>query len=185
MKTREQLAREWAERFTRDVTSVTHEHVQAAIAFILEATKPQTMDDMSWAWNSEKHFLIGVTDGYENLVALDMQRLVEGDPVELLVCDTDGSDGVSRRDPVELTPNGKRYRLVEETGNPKVLKSESDYESAPVGTIVCKSGSRQAFVKSSDGRWEYGGLGYMNREVAESGVERTVLRWGYGESHAR
>lgn len=51
-----------------------------------------------------------------------MQRLVEGDPVELLVCDIDGSDGVSRRDPAEITPNGKRYRLVEETDNPKVLK---------------------------------------------------------------
>lgn len=182
MKTRGQLAREWAEGFSLDVTSVTHEHVQAAIAFILEGTKPQTMADV--AWNSEKHFLLGVTDGYEDLVALDMQRLVEGDPVELLVCDIDGSDGVSRRDPAEITPNGKRYRLVEETDNPKVLKSESDYESAPVGTIVCKSESRQAFVKSNNGRWEYGGLGYTNREMAEYGVERTVLRWGYGESHA-
>lgn len=122
MKTREQLAREWAEGFSRDVTSVTYEHVQAAIDFILESTEPQTMADVAWAWNSEKHFLLGVTDGHEDLVALDMQRLVEGDPVELLVCDIDGSDGVSRRDPAEITPNGKRYRLVEETDNPKVLK---------------------------------------------------------------
>lgn len=185
MKTREQLAREWAESFSRDATLVTHEHVQAAIALILEATKPQTMADVAWPWNSEKHFLIGVTDGYEDLVALGMQRLIEGGPVEIILCDIDGSDGVSRRDPAEITPNGKRYRLVEETDNPKVLKSESDYESAPVGTVVCKSKSRQTFVKSNDGRWEYGGLGYTNREMAEYGIGRTVLRWGCGESHAR
>lgn len=112
MKTREQLAREWAESFSRDATSVTHEHVQAAIDLILESTNPQTRSDMAQAWNSEKHFLIGLTDGYEDLVALDMQRLVDGDPVELLVCDIDGSDGVSRRDPAELTPNGKRYSTL-------------------------------------------------------------------------
>lgn len=184
MKTREQLAREWAEKFSRDATSVTHEHAQAAIAFILEATKPQTMADVVGAWNSEKHFLLGVTDGYEDLVALDMQRLVEGDPVELLACDIDGSDGVSRRDPVELTPNGKRYRLVEETDNPKVLKSESDYESAPVGTVVCKPERDMPFVKANDERWGYEGIRCTSREMAEYGEERTVLRWGNGESHA-
>lgn len=180
MKTREQLAREWAEGFTRDVTSVTHEHVQAAIAFILEATKPQTMADV--AWNSEKHFLLGVTDGYEDLVALDKQRLVEGDPVELLVCDIDGSDGISRRDPVELTPNGKRFRLVEETDNPKVLNSESDYRLAPVGTVVCKPECHVPFVKASRGHWETGDHIYASVDLA--GDERSVLRWGDGESHA-
>lgn len=173
-KTREQLAREWAEGFTRDVTSVTHEHVQAAIAFILESTKPQTMVDV--AWNSEKHFLLGVTDGYENLVALDKQRLVEGDPVELLVCDIDGSDGVSRRDPVELTPNGKRYELVEETDRPKVLKSESDYKSAPVGTIVCHSDLLEPMTKIADNNWRYISEGNTDRSMTS--CEREVLRWG-------
>lgn len=181
MKTREQLAREWAEGFSRDVTSVTHEHVQAAIDFILESTQSQTMADVAWAWNSEKHFLLGVTDGYEDLVALDMQRLVDDDPVELLVCDIDGSDGVSRRDPAELTPNGKRYRLVEETDNPKVLKSESDYESAPEGTIVCKAKSHQPFAKASDNYWDNDGQTYESADLA--GEERQVLRWWYGESH--
>lgn len=183
MKTREQLAREWAEGFSRDVTSVTHEHVQAAIEFILKATKPQTMADVAWAWNSEKHFLLGVTDGYEDLVALDMQRLVEGDPMELLVCDIDGSDGVSRRDPAELTPNGKRYRLVEETDNPKLLNSESDYGSAPVGTVVCKPECYVPFVKVPQGYWETGNHIYASVDLA--GDERSVLRWGGdGEYHA-
>lgn len=176
MKTREQLAREWAERFSRDVTPVTHEHVQAAIAFILESTKPQTMADVAWAWNSEKHFLLGVTDGYEDLVALDMQRLVEGDPVELLVCDIDGSDGVSRRDPAEITPNGKRYRLVEETNNLKVLKSESDYKSAPAGTIVCHSDLLEPMTKIADNNWRYISEGNTDRSM--SSCEREVLRWG-------
>lgn len=180
MKTCEQLAREWAERFSRDVTPVTHEHVQAAIAFILEATKPKNLADL--CWNSEKHFLMGVNDGYQDLVALDMQRLVEGDPVELLVCDIDGSDGVSRRDPAEITPNGKRYRLVEETNNPKVLKSESDYKSAPAGTIVCKPMGCIPFIKTSRGHWETGKHIYEIAELA--GDERSVLRWGSGESYA-
>lgn len=174
MKTREQLAREWAEGFTLDVTSVTHEHVQAAIAFILEATKSQTMADVSW--NSEKHFLLGVTDGYEDLVALDMQRLVEGDPVELLVCDIDGSDGVSRRDPAEITPNGKRYRLVEETDNPKVLKSESDYELAPVGTVVTLPGSSSLFSKVYNEKWSNAVRLFTNGEMTR--LETRVLRWG-------
>lgn len=174
MKTREQLAREWAERFSLDVTSVTHEHAQAAIAFILEATKPKNLANLSW--NSEKHFLIGVTDGHENLVALDMQRLVEGGPVEVILCDIDGSDGVSRRDPAELTPNGKRFRLVEETDNPKVLKSESDYRLAPVGTVVCKPECHVPFVKASRGYWETGNHIYASVDLA--GDERSVLRWG-------
>lgn len=40
-KTQEQIAREWAENFYADVTATTHEHTQAAVEFILEATNPQ------------------------------------------------------------------------------------------------------------------------------------------------
>lgn len=180
MKTREQLAREWAEGFSRDVTSVTHEHAQAAIAFILEATKPKNLADL--CWNSEKHFLMGVNDGYQDLVALDLQRLVDGGPMEILACDIDGSDGVTTHDPAGVTPNGKRFRLAEETDNPKVLNSESDYRLAPVGTVVCKPECHVPFAKASRGHWEAGDHSYASVDLA--GDERSVLRWGYGESHA-
>lgn len=77
---------------------------------------------------------------------------------------------------IELTPNGKRYRLVEETNNPKVLNSESDYESAPVWTIVCHSDFLAPMVKIADNNWRYISEGNTDRSM--SSCEREVLRWG-------
>ena len=44
-KTQEQIAREWALGFFSDAATTTYQQTQAAVEFILEATKPQTMGD--------------------------------------------------------------------------------------------------------------------------------------------
>lgn len=176
-KEKEQVARDWA-LHRASINGVAHDPTLDAVAdTIIRLTTELTMRDIEW--NPDRHRGFGAVDkgGFEwvMLESLGVARIICVAPDFSNTCQIQSRD---------LTPNGKRYRLVEETNNPKVLKSESDYELAPVGTVVCKSGSRQVFVKSIDGRWEYGGLGYTNRETAEHGIERTVLRWGHGESYA-
>lgn len=180
MTEQEKLARQWAER----VMTTTLERIdpvqRAAAEYILDTVPPATMADVEW--NDEKHLGAGATDtngrvwvmsqddgGYINCIGLDMRTC--GAPAE------------------DLTPNGKRYELVEvlEPEHPEVLVTVEDYENAPVGTIVATPGEESRAVQKLDSaKWGISGIKQLidaedcHRASADYGAT-TVLRWGWGD----
>ena len=82
--------------------------------------------------------------------------------------------------PVQLTPNGKQYKLVEATASdhPEVLTTVEDYEDAPLHTIVALKGYIP-YVKRGVSVWAntYNST-FGNEEIANT--SRQVLRWGRG-----
>lgn len=171
MTEQEKLAREWAES-VRDSDPIS-EKARAAAEFILDIVPPPTMADVEW--DDEKHLGAGATDtngrvwvmsqddgGYINCIGLDMRTC--GAPAE------------------DLTPNGKRYKLVEvtEPDHPEVLETEEDYENAPEGTIIAASGWNTVPLVKRDGAWHRDRLTFASEEMA-GGLPVEVLRWGWGE----
>lgn len=168
----EKLARRWAE--SRNPNSLS-EDARAARAYILDHTTPQSMDEV--AWSDEEHALAGAV--------MD----IGSGPVEVVMLSVD-SDGyltyasldgkVAHEMRYEFTPNGKRFRLVEdmEPAHPETLTTVEDYEDAPIGTVVAaKTG---VWLKNGWGDWETTRYppSRLNRHMA--GTERQVLRWGDG-----
>lgn len=99
------LARQWAEEADPKLLS---EMTRAVRDHILATTDPPTMADVEW--DDEKHHLAGAT-------------LPNGEEVVMMWPDTYGTgniiakEGEWTRD--RLTPNGKRYELVEVTDKPE------------------------------------------------------------------
>ena len=89
-----------------------------------------------------------------------------------------------------LTPNGKRYKIVEATvsqdekvaddqpEHPKVLRTKDDFADAPDGTIVAKPG--YIAVSKKCGEWVGMHLIRTDSTMAETGPYE-VLRWGRGK----
>lgn len=91
---------------------------------------------------------------------------------------------------IELYPNGKRYKIVEDGGavssnesaggdqpeRPEILTSLSEYSNAPSGTIVFASDSLP-LIKMRSGDWTTGVSQYPVRYIA--GISRKVARWGW------
>ena len=174
----EQLAREWAEKFKPlDV----NEECRAAVDFILKHTTPPTMEDVEWS--DDKHRGMGAVDdvGQEWVMLQD-----DGDYINCVSPDFNPA-GAKRG---ELTPNGKRYKVVEATvsqgenvaddqpEHPKVLRTKDDFADAPDGTIVAKPG--YIAVSKKCGEWVGMHLIRTDSTMAETGPYE-VLRWGRGE----
>lgn len=174
MTDQERLARQWAE-LVKSVPEVDYgTKANAAAEYILDHTAPPTMADTEW--DDEKHRGLGAVDdagqewvmlqddgGYINCVGLDLN------PVG------------AERD--ELTPNGKRYKLVEVPDHPEVLETVEDYENAPEGTVVA-SGSEEPWMKTQD-RWRSRGSTTWTDQAMVRNFplmpNRRVLRWGWVE----
>lgn len=91
---------------------------------------------------------------------------------------------------IDLYPNGKRYKIVEDggtvsqdekvegdqQGHSKILTSLSEYSNAPSGTIVFASNSLP-LVKMRNGDWTTGVSQYPVSHIA--GISRKVARWGW------
>lgn len=168
-KTQEQIAREWAENRMSIKGFVDNPTLEAVAEVVMRHTKPVTMRDV--VWDPKIHRGLGATDGYGNEWVM-----LKWNEAERIVCVTPGLEKVHNIARFNLTPNRKRYELVEETDRPKVLNSESDYKSAPVGTIVCHSDFLEPMVKIADNNWRYISEGNTDRSMAS--CEREVLRWG-------
>ena len=171
---RERLAREWAVDCQGEGKLPAYGiAAQAAAEHILATTTPPTMQGVQW--EHEKHHLAGATTpaGHD---AVMMWHDV--DETGHIITD------LGEWRPDQLTPNGKRYELVEvgapeEPEHPETLTTVEDYENAPEGTIVALQDTASVWVKSN-GMWRRGD--YDTRPSASMEVvSRTMLRWGWGE----
>lgn len=168
-RSQEYLARQWAEE-TRDNFMSSSELEEAAAKYILEHTAPPTMADVEW--DDEKHYLAGATDG-------------DGDAVVMCGENADGEINVivswdhhtfsTPKD--QLTPNGKRYRMVEKPGHPEVLETVEDYENAPLGTVV-EGRSILPWCKHETDWWEHAFDGSDDKKMPTYAGKTRVLRWG-------
>ena len=177
MNEQEKLAREWAEKNYPELVEVAEgtlaadllEKARAAAEFILARTTPSTMADV--VWDDEKHYLAGAT--------------CDGDPCVMLKDRTDGKiwmidlnlKGLYYALAADLTPNGKRYRLVEKPDHPEVLETVHDFRSAPEGTVVACDGMSPWWKIDAD-TWER-----IYDEKSDTGMAcqhgvHKVLRWG-------
>ena len=170
----EKLAREWA-RTILDVVDQNptkfNEKARAAADYILENTTPQPMADVEW--DDEKHHLAGATTSKGGSVVMFWH-----DDVETGNIITDW--GEWPRD--LLTPNGKRYRLVEDTApaHPEHLVDEDDFEQAPEGTIVASDGYLSTPLVKRYGKWCRDRIEFPSEEITNGDPVR-VLRWGWGK----
>lgn len=169
---RERLAREWATSTLPKGDAKT----LAAIEHILATTPEPTMAGAEWS--DEKHHLAGAVYEYEGSTC-PVVMVGETRDGEIYSVDLDENAGFWPM-PEDLTPNGKKYRLVEATGgeHPETLTTVEDYENAPVGTVVEGEGklpwTRLEYV------WKET-AGDVQNDVGMAGTERRVLRWGWGE----
>lgn len=173
---RERLAREWAKDCQGEGKLPAYGiAAQAAAEHIMATTKEPTMADVEW--NSAKYVLTGATldtkDGPVEVVML--AGAVDGIDYATL----GGEFGWDSR--YEFTPNGKRYKLVEVTGDehPETLTTVKDYENAPVGTIAARN-RFYPMVKHVPGVW-LNPHGDERSDVELDFDSRQVLRWGWGE----
>lgn len=184
---RERLAREWAEGVVAMPSGHHDEGEIAAAEHVMATTTEPTMTDVEW---NDKHFLAGAT-------------INEGDSaIEMVMCGftRDGeiyvvepNPGCGKRGywpmPGELTPNGKRYELVEVTNqpeHPETLSTLEDYENAPIWTIVTGPALGLVYLKILDGKWvatactvKLDPIDLVEGNPGDSTM--SVLRWGLGE----
>lgn len=192
----ERLAHEWAEAYQKNCSEFLPESraaemvkkAKAAADFILDHIKPQTMADV--VWDHEKHRgMVGVgEDGVEWVMIYCL-------PDEQIVGVTADFGKVRGIRPEWLTPNGERYELHRATvshnenvaddqpKHPAFLRTEDEYEAAPVGTIVgdyllpAPGKTEVLWQKLADGFWWLvGGEHYAHMP----GEARPVIRWGGG-----
>lgn len=195
MNEQEKLARQWAERI-KSVPREYHDEMHHAVAeFILAHTTPETMEGVEW--DDEKHYLAGADYRFledsraENVVMLAREagsRIIEvlrPHIGEVMVCQ-----------PEYLTPNGKRYKLVDATisqdenvaddqrDHPEILETVEDFEDAPVGTILLAPGERPRSVhKIGVNSWRFVNSNFPVSDMACAVSARThgapsVLWWG-------
>lgn len=169
MTKQERLAREWAEKI-KSAPEMCAPVLVAAAEHILATTDPPTMADVEW--DDEKHYLAGADTQYGSVVMLY--------PVGETVVVHD-FNSVLREvfDRDDVTPNGKRYELVEvtEAEHPVVLETVEAYDNAPDGTIVATDHGAP-WLKELGDWWVDGGI-VQAESIAYQ--PRIVLRWGWGK----
>lgn len=179
MNNQETLARQWAESKLAMPTSHLDADVIAAAEHILATTTPPTMADV--VWDGGKHHLAGATDD----AGTDVVMLwPSGDDVDIVGTDL---SYCGHRDASDLTPNGKRYRLVEvtdddpEPSHPEVLRTVEDYENAREGTIVASDGYLSTPLVKRYGKWCRDRIEFTAEDLGAVPEQLRVLRWGWGE----
>lgn len=168
----EQLARQWAE--SRQQFDNRSERERAAAEYILANTTPRTMADVEWDHGS--HFMAGasMSDGSEHVMIVNRHNGINTLPAN--------GNGFYWNSKDSLTPNGKRYRLVEVTalGHPETLTTVEDYENAPGGTVV-SGGGKSIWAKTAFNDWITLRTVHARLDRHMADTERQVLRWGWGE----
>lgn len=176
---RERLAREWATSTLPKGDAKT----LAAIEHIMATTTEPRMEEVEW--EDEKHFLAGAVYEVEGSTCPVVMVGETRDGCEIYSVDLDEHTGFWPMHG-DLTPNGKKYELVEVTDepeHPETLCTVEDYENAPEGTVVSSPGAVPA-MKNRDGRWRAVGITTpLTSGSLALGAESpaTVLRWGWGE----
>lgn len=174
-------ARRWAHEYMLCNFEIP-EHAQddeyRAAKYITQCLAPLTMGELPWDYG--RHYLAGATDGEGECIMISPYRHDEESPLEIAAVTSDSSN-ILLLDPSDLTPNGKKYELVEVTGDehPETLRTKDDYENAPRGTIVARN-EYSPHVKNVQNEW---GNAFNDTYSDErlAGTSRKVLRWGWGE----
>lgn len=112
---RERLARQWAENFKADILyDATMDELAAASEHILATTTPLTMADVEW--DDKKHFLAGATHKETNAPLVMIGPAMRDKTTDCVALSLNCGYQVENHN---LTPNGKRYELVEVTDKPE------------------------------------------------------------------
>ena len=180
MTNQKKLARQWAQCVAGyDITATAGlgANVIAAAEFILANTEPETMADV--LWNDEKHYMAGAT---VEPAGEECVMLSTWDGMIIVAGLQGGEDDVWLASTRSLVPNGKRYKLVEDTepDHPDMLETREDYENAPEGTIVAFKSGAGVDLKCNENDWRYTGMTGRDSDIDMCGVSRRVLRWGWG-----
>lgn len=174
-------ARRWAYEYMLCNFEIP-EHAQddeyMAAKYITQCLAPPTMEGLQW--DRDRHFLAGATDGEYDYVMISPYRHDEESFLEIATIDC-GSSNLMMIDAHSLTPNGKKFELVEVTGDehPETLRTLADYGEAPVGTIVALDGCPPRMKIEPYGWLDTSGGTCSDEGLA--GTPRKVLRWGRGE----
>lgn len=181
MNQQEKLAREWAE-CAKD-NEVTSPGMEAAAEYILAHTAPSTMEDVRW-----DHETMPGTGALTENGDLWIMRDDAGDSIDCISPDLVEIAFVAKGC---LTPNGKRYKLVEasvssnenvaddQPDHPAVLETVEDFEDAPVGTILLVPGERPRSVqKIGVNSWRL-----VNSKVPVSDMTCAVSARTHGAPH--
>lgn len=103
------LARKWAleVRWNENISpGCINKDKLAAADFVLEHTTPETMADVEW--DDKEHYLAGATCGIGDTECVMLA------PMDGMIANAElGADRLSLTSPGALTPNGKRYKMME------------------------------------------------------------------------
>lgn len=182
MNRQAELAREWAEQNYPEWVKIAEgtlaadllEKAKAAAEYILATTEPEIPELNRW-------------DGVE-VYGREWIVWSVSETGELQLLSADG--GIYAHDFAEnVTPNGKRYKLVEATvsqdenvaddqpDHPEYLETEEDYWNAPVGTVVSRYGMAPWWKKDNDTWCRF--YDEASNELMASKLHTfKVLRWG-------
>lgn len=186
-------ARRWAHEYMLCNFEIP-EHAQddeyMAAKYITQCLAPPTMEELPWDYG--RHYLAGATDGEYDYVMISPYRHDEESFLEIATIDC-GSSNLMMIDAHSLIPNGKKYELREagatvssnenvgddQQERSEMLRTQGDYENAPVGTVVAHKG---CFPYAKKGRdvWT-DTFDDTCSDYWMSGISRQVLRWGWGE----
>lgn len=170
--------REWAQGVMDNPWQEANSRMRVVAKTLLDLLPKMTMADIGW--DDDTHHLTGATS--------------PGGDVVMMWHDVDDSEQIICVDsawyPVQLTPNGKQYKLVEATvssnenvgldqpEHPTVLETQQDFEDAPVGTIAAPN-QCSPYMKYGLIRWKDMSDDTFSDEDM-SGAALKVLRWGWG-----
>lgn len=174
-------ARRWAHEYMLCNFEIP-EHAQddeyMAAKYITQCLAPPTMEELPW--DHGRHYLAGATDGEYDYVMISPYRHDEESFLEIATIDC-GSSNLMMVDAHSLIPNGKKYELVEVTGDehPETLRTLADYGEAPVGTIVDIDGT--VAVREELGWFYLGEEEACNSWSISRLGEGEVVRWGRGK----
>lgn len=140
------------------------------IKAILPARPVQTMDEIGW---DDQYFLAeaDISSGYDEQVVMLDGRNTHGSGTEIVT-----NAGIC--DPEELTPTGRKYKLVLDAGHSEYLETLQDYKAAPENTVVIDVASLAPWMKDGGGWDSIIDEGRTSNDM--SGTRRRVLRWGRG-----
>ncbi|MDK8242134.1 hypothetical protein [Corynebacterium coyleae] len=163
------LARKWAEQVDQRYPASALE--EAARDYILAHIPAPTM---AGRWDNKTHFLAGATYGITQEPMVMIGPNIDDFSID---CVAPARNSGYRVPDHLLTPNGKRYRLVEdvEPGHPATLTTLEDYEDAPMGTVVEERSTGFAFIKVGQSLWCNAAKGWG---INAPSVPGDVLRWG-------
>lgn len=160
--------REWAQDIVAH-PGLSSPFLKTVAETVLELLPKQTIAETGFDF--DEHHLAGAITRDGGDVVMLWQDV---DETEQIICVD------SAWTPGWLTPNGKKYKLVETTKppHPTVLKTEHDLRGAPAGTIL-EASDRALWTRFGNGMWVSGADVDKSSFTLSASGPYHVLRWGW------